>query len=72
MREIEVVVASRPRVGRFARDAVERRDKLPVLRDESVLPRPIPQELTGRVVQTEDALPEFEFEQEREVVQPAQ
>ena len=40
-----------------------------VLRDKTLLPGPIPQEVTGRVVQPEEALPEIEIEQERKVEQ---
>ena len=72
MREKQVIVAPRARVGLCARGAVEGPGKLRVQGDKAVLPGPISQEVPGRIVQTEEALPQIEIEQQRKVEKPTE
>ena len=72
MREIKVIVAPGPRVALRVRGAVERRHELFVQRDEARLFCEVAQEVSGRVVQPQEALPKIEIEQERKVEESAQ
>ncbi len=64
MRKIEIVVAASARVGLRIRYAIERRDQLLVLHDKAFLAGAVAQEVSGRVVQTEETLSEIAFEQQ--------
>src|SRR5262245_50785953 len=70
VRQIRIMIAPRRGIGLVrTRDAIERAEQRPVLRDEPLLARLRPQELADRVVQAQRAPVEIETRQQREVGQ---